>query len=239
MFRRLVLIFAVSIGIALPARAQDSRQGLDLSSLSDFELGQRLDFITQRLERDRRAGWMYQWGWTAFYAASMTQSIVDASLTHDRKTKNTDIVEGAESFGSLVWSFASPHPARLGAQPIFGMPDTNHEERVERLRAAEDLLQEDADAANERYDTFPHLFNIATNVAAGALIWSVADRTRALRSAIPGLFIGEFEIFSAPIRASGDLRDYNARFNGVGRGQAQADWELVPTFGGAEIRFRF
>src|SRR5262249_12548258 len=187
---------------AVPSWAQETRRPLDLSRLSDFEIDQRLDFIMRRLDDDKLAGQLYQYGWTAFHLSSTIYSVADYARSDDPLRRRTRVVEGVESAGSVTWILISPHPARLGADPIRAMPGETHEDRVRRLAAAEDLLVQDADAANVRYSALPHLVNIGTNVVAGAIIWAIADKNHALASALPGLVIGEAEIWTAPTQAS-------------------------------------
>jgi hypothetical protein len=208
---------AVATAAAAPAAAQTSPQRIDLSRLSDGELNQRLGFLEERLDRERSGAWWHHWGWTGFYVAATAYSIGvavgDDSGNH--KDRNTGIVNAVQSAGGVAYMLLSPHPARNGADPMREIAGTTRADRERRLAVGEEVLMRSADRAEQPYRFLPHALTVGINLAAGGIIWAVADRTHAIRSTVAGIAIGEARLWTMPSLGRIDLADYNARFGGA------------------------
>jgi hypothetical protein len=219
--RRIVWIFTIAAAVVAaamggPLQAEEARPGaLNLSRLSDVQLDQRIAFIEQRLDRERNGAMWWQWGWTGFHIASAAYSAATIATSDDRKDRRTAIVDGVQAAAAATYQIIAPHAAWRGGDPVREMPSATRADREAQLAAAEQRLSDSAEAAETPYRILPHALNVATNLIAGGIIWAIADRAHAARSAGAGLIIGEAEIWTSPSYGSVDFSDYSARFGGT------------------------
>ncbi len=229
-------MLAATVAGGGPASAAPRRIALDLSSLSDQQVTERRDFLEQRLDDEQLHAQLWQYGWTAFNAGTMIDSAVQAATDDRRVDRNTNIVRAVEGAYGVAAMFLRPLPARFGADPVHEMPDATPEERRAQLVAADDLLQRSADRAEEPYQVLPHIGVFGINLLAGIAVWQLADLPHAYRTVLPGILIGEAQLWTLPEGPSDDLKAYHDRFGG---GANQASWWIAPRDGGLEVTFRF
>lgn len=230
----LVLLIAAPGG---PASAgDDTRLKLSLSSLSDAEIDARLQFLEQRLDSERTGAQLWQYGWTAFNGGSMAAEAAFAATADNRKDRATDAVQSVEGLIGVLNLVLRPLPARFGADPLRDLPGATRADRLNRLSLAEDLLRRGAARADEPYEILPHVGVVAVNLLAGAAIWKLADLRHAYQAVIPGIVLGELQLWTIPQRPVDDLDGYRARTTASSRAPT---WQVVALPGGVEISLRF
>jgi hypothetical protein len=218
-----------------PAAAQQKRITLDLTSLSDEAINARTEFLERRLDGERRGAQFWHYGWGAFNGASMLATAALAATDDNRKDRNTDIVQSAQSLVGVLNVFLRPLPALSGADPVRAMPGETREERIARLAAAEDLVSRGADRAHEPYELGTQAGALGFNLLAGLVIWQVADFRHAWQSTIPGVVVGEIQLFTQPWQPADDLNAYRTEF---APGHA-INWRVSPRPTGFEVSVNF
>jgi hypothetical protein len=215
-------ILVAALFVATSAVAQTQPQRLDLSRLTEAELAQRLGFLEERLDRERNSALWWQWGWTAFYAGATAYSIVVAATddSGNHKDRDAGIVNAVQSAGGLAVMLFAPHPSRRGADPMREIPGVTRAAREQQLAVGEGILARSANRAEQPYRFLPHALTIGINLVAGGIIWGLTDSTRAIRSTIPGIIIGEARLWTMPQLGRIDLTDYNSRFGGAAQQRA-------------------
>ncbi len=227
---------AVAVAWGGAARARPEHIQLDLSALNDPEISTRLDVLEQDLDREQTGAQLWQYGWSAFNASSMVYDAVEAANDNDRKDRNTHIVRAVEGLYGTAVVLLRPLPALDGADPVRAMPGETHEQRVARLAAAEDRVRGGAHRAETPYRVLPHVALFGINLLAGLAVWQFADLPHAYRTVLPGILIGEAQLWTLPQAPANDLADYRGRFGG---GAQRANWWLSPREGGIEVTVRF
>lgn len=230
-----------------PARAEPPQPVVDLSlpdegsvlgpnRPGEAEIDLRLDAVERSLEANEGSAELWQWGWTSFFAATLAYGTYDAIDTDDHDDRVVDIVNAVQSAGGLAQMLIDPLPARLGTEPLRALPTGSREAKLARLSRGEALMRENADRANEAYDWLPHVANLAVNLGGGGVIWAFADLDHAALSAIPGILIGELQLWTIPQGPAGDWDSYRSR---IGEGAGMVSWSIEPRMGGAAIHVRF
>ena len=235
-----IAAMAVGLGLAAtpvhPVQAAQRRLTLDLTGLSDASVTERLDFLVQRLDAEQTGAALWQYGWSAFNGGTLIADAVEAATDDDRKDRNTHIVRAVEGFYGILDLWLRPLPARFGADPVRALPRATAADRRGRLARAEELVSRGADRAEAPYTLLPHLTVLGVNLVAGLAIWQLADLPHAYRTVLPGLLIGEAQIWTQPHGPAGDAADYRENFGG---GSTAANWWLTPEPGGVEVTIRF
>ncbi len=224
-----------------PARAQGAGPvgaiSGNLSSLSDADIDARLRFLEERLDDGRRNAQIWQYGFTGGYSLGTVLGIVQASTTSDSDTRVNSIVSAAKAAGGTARLLLSPHPARHGADAMRAISGASREDRLRRLAAGEDLLQEIVDRTDTRWSWKRHAANLAVNAAGAAIVWPVGDRDDALIGAGVGIAVGTLMTFTMPWRSLDDTEDYRRRFEMARKPSVR--FGLAPLPNGVVLRVDF
>jgi hypothetical protein len=228
--------------LALPAAARGQD---DVESGASFEgcapdTAARMRFIEGRLEDGQNYARYWWYGWTGFYAASMVVASARAGTEDDSGERADQIVNAVKALTGTVRNLIQRPTARLGADPVLGMPVGSEVDCQQRLGRGEELLRESAEEARERYSIPLHVGIVLFNVAGGVIVAQGFDEPDGWRSAGIGIVVGEIAHWSHPWRQASDLEEYERRFppDGVPR-PAPVSWGIAPIAGGAALRVSF
>lgn len=204
----------------------------------DAEVRERLAFLEERLDAVQRDGQIWYWSWVGVDGVGLVASSVQAALADDGDGRVAGIVNAGKSVIGLARLAAAPLPARFGAEPVRELPDATPAQRVARLQAAEALLEESAERAEERYSPWPHLSIALLNLTGGGIIWGLGDWRDAAISTGLGLVVGELRIWTQPTQPARDRDAYRARF-GRPMSDARVSLAITPRPNGLALTFRF
>lgn len=210
------------------------------STLTDQQIGQRLTFLTERLEHGRRHASLWQSGWFAVNGAGTIVSGVQAGF-EDGNEQLYDIMEAGKAAAGVAYLLIDPMQGRHGAAPIRGLPDATHAERVARLAHAEAVLHAAAVRSRQRTSWAFHLGNLGFNLISGAVLLAVDEPTLAALSVGIDTVVGEAQIWTQPSAPLEDWQDYRRL---VATGQAgmsspPVSWHVIPTGHGVTVAVDF
>jgi len=224
LFSSSIVVFISFILVAEPVYAGP----YDKPALSDEEIDTRLDDLTQSLHFQQINAQYWEYGWGSFDAGTMIYSAVQVSQDHDRKNRNTDIVQASESLIGLATVVLRPLPA-FDADSVCTDPTSLRQSVwLQCLALKEALLERSAQRANEPYELLPHLGNLGFNLLAGLIVWRVADARHALTTAIPGEIIGEMQLWTMPKQPMADFDQYEVQFGPL---PLQTEGPVIPATG--------
>ena len=237
----LIALLVLSL-LAAPALADDPPAGAPITpnaqGLSDAELDRRIEWLEQTLDAGAGYSKRWQYGWSSGYAVGMVGGAVQAGLTSKNDTRVNAIVTASKALIGTTRLLLTPHPGRLGAQPMRDVVGTNHDAKLQRLAAGEAQLEEVAERAEKRHRWQRHAGSVALNLIGGGFIFGFGDDTDAAVSIGVGLVVGELMIWTSPKRAEADLQSYRQQFASTPQ---DPPWtvSLVPMTGGAGIKIDF
>jgi hypothetical protein len=206
---------AAASALALWAAAA-AAEGLPATpGLTDDAVAERLRFIEERLEESRRHAQLWYWSWMTINAGSAIGLGIAAGLAqHEDDQVNNGVQAGVAAIG-VADLLLRPLNARFGAAPIAGLPEATREERLAKLRAAETLLRDNAERAEERTSWTMHAANVALNGVAGGLIAGFGRPSDGLIAFGTGTVGGVINMLTQPWAPATDWQDYQARFGGA------------------------
>jgi len=233
-----LLLVLPGAALVLPGAAGADGLTRNVSALSDAELDQRIAFIEERLDAGENHAKYWQWGWTGAYATGIAIGTARAVMTDDGENRADYITTAVKAtIGTtrlLVWR----HPGRNGADALdprlWGNTRSAKERRLQR---GEEILQEVADEAEQRWDWRAHAGNVGLNLIGAGFILGFGNSIDAAESFGVGVAVGTAHILSAPKRGIQDLDDYQSRF-GM-KSSKRWDWSITPTLGGAALNVTF
>jgi hypothetical protein len=222
----------------LPLAGAAERPGTDRTTLSDVEIERRLDFIEQRLDASKRHAQVWYWSWMTVNLGATVGLSVGSALTEDGDTRASFIPQAVlAALGVADLTVFRPLEARFGAEPIRGLPDATHAQRLEKLERAEALLRSNAARAESRRSWLLHLANFGLNAAAGAATYFTGKTSDALVSFGSGWAGGELYIWSEPGAPARDWQDYE-RFKSRGA-TAGLRVSVVPGIGRVALKLEW
>jgi hypothetical protein len=196
----------------------------DHASLSDAQIDQRIQFLEQRLDDSRTHGQIWFWSWLAINGGSMVGNGIVAgtrSEHDDQVNYATGAVLGAIGVAD---QFLRPLEARYGAGPIRGLPEATREQKLGKLRAAEDQLRRNALRAEGRHQIVPYAGNGVLALAAGLVVGLWGERGAGIETGVSTLIGGTLYILTEPGRPAQDWDRYLAM---TGRRTAGVDVDVV------------
>jgi hypothetical protein len=258
MGRRLVKSFAAGVTATLLlflvtprlARAQGA-------SLSDEQVKERLATIENALKAGQPRAQTWWYGWIgAYYTGALAGGILAASHWSDKKLEGDETVSDSEfAEGMLVGgsTFAlgvgglllDPFVPALAADRLAPMPEGTAEERRAKLARAEDLLRQCARRERSGRSWTTQLINVGANAAGAVVTKAVFHQSwgSALLTFATGEAVSLLNIFTQPMRATRDLRDYEAKYLGKAGASMPAPtepkWTLSAWPGGLTLSFDF
>jgi len=222
------------------------------AALTDAQATERLGFITKALEagQPRARTWLYGWlvGYSAgaatmgVLAASTWESDVDTLLPVDNSGAQ-DMLVGSATFAlGVVGLVMDPFTPATAAKKLRALPETSPAERQAKLARAEELLRECARRERAGRSLTTHLLNAGVNAAAGVVTVAAFDRPFAdgLVTFAIGEAVSLLNIFTQPMRATRDLRKYEAGYPAASAPAApRATWSLSVRPGSLCFRLQF
>jgi hypothetical protein len=240
----------LSLVVSGLARAQEA-------ALNDEQVKERLGYIESALKAGQPRAETWWYGWIgAYYTGALAGGILAASHWTDKKVEDGETVSDSEfAEGMLVGgsTFAlgvgglllDPFVPAYAADRLAPMPETTAEERRTKLAEAEDLLRQCARREKGGRSWTTQMLNVGANAAGAVVTKAVFHQSwgSALITFATGEAVSLLNIFTQPMRATRDLRDYEAKYLGKGGAAmpapAQPRWTLSAWPGGLTLSFEF
>jgi hypothetical protein len=226
------------------------------ASPSEEQVKARLAFITSALDAGQPGAKRWWYGWIAGYSAGAVAMGVLAATNWNEPVIETfapvpepdrscaqDMLVGSATFalgvaGLLIDPFV---PATAGRK-LRPLPEGTSMERMAKLRRAEELLRQCARRERDGRSMKTHLMNAGVNAAAGVVTAAAFKRpwTDGLITFVTGEAVSLLNIFSQPMRATRDLKKYEAGDLGnSGVSTPERRWSLGVWPGGLSFRLQF
>lgn len=226
------------------------------ASPSEEQVKARLAFITGALDAGQSRAKTWWYGWIAGYSAgAVTMGVLAATNwnepvietfapvpEHDRGFAQ-DMLVGSATFALGVGGLLmDPFVPATAARKLRPLPEGTPMERLAKLRRAEELLRECARREKRGRSLSTHLMNAGVNAAAGVVTAAAFKRpwTDGLTSFAIGEAVSLLNIFTQPMRATRDLKKYEAGDPGnSGVSTPARTWSLGVWPGGLSFRLQF
>lgn len=228
------IILPALAGVFLTSAAVSAQQ----AAPTDAQIDTRLRFIEQRLDDSRTHGQVWYWGWMGLNSAAALGFGVAAATADekdDRINDATSAVLGAIGVADLLFR---PLEARQGAEPLRALPEATREQRLAKLRTAEDRLRRNAERAGERWSPLLHGANLALAAAAGTVVGVWGNETDGIVTGATALAGGIAYLLTEPSAPAQDWEDYKALAGGRAD-TTGVDVQVATLPGGAMLRLRY
>lgn len=224
------------------------------ASPSDEQVKARLAFISGALSagQPRAGAWTY--GWLAAYSVgAVAGGILAGSHWADKKLEGSEMVPDREFAEGMLVAGATfalgvggmlidPFVPATAARKLRPLPEGTPMERLAKLRRAEELLRQCARREKDGRSLKTHLMNAGVNAAAGIVTKAAFHQSwgSALITFATGEAVSLLNIFSQPMRATRDLKKYEAGDLGnSGVSTPARTWSLGVWPGGLSFRLQF
>jgi hypothetical protein len=228
------------------------------AALSDDQVKERLGYIESALKAGQPRAETWYSGWlTAYYVGALAGGMLAGSHWGDTKLEGPETVPDREFAEGLLVGGATfalgvgallldPFTPATAPKELGRLPGGTAEERLVKLQKAEELLRKCArrEASGRSWTT--QLLNIGAN-AAGAIVTKTAFKQSwgsALITFASGEAVSLLNIFTQPMRATRDLKEYESKYLGkTGASMSglpqERKWTLSVWPGGLTLRLEF
>jgi hypothetical protein len=248
----LVIALTLQLVTLGSARAQET-------ALSDKQVKARLAFVADALNAGQPRAKTWWYGWIAGYSAGAVTMGVLAATNWNKPVVETfapvpepdrgfaqDMLVGSATFAlGVAGLLIDPFVPATAARKLRPLPEGTPMERLEKLRRAEELLRQCARREKDGRSLKTHLMNAGVNAAAGVVTAAAFKRpwTDGLITFATGEAVSLLNIFSQPMRATRDLKRYEAGYpenDGASiPAQPERRWSLGVWPGGLSFRLQF
>ena len=252
-------LFCVAVVVALVLQLVPSgiARAQETSTLPDEQVKGRLNYIEGVLKAGQpRAGTWY-YGWIAAYsvgavaggflaASHWTDTKVEGGETvRDREFAEGMLVGGSTFLLGVVALVIDPFTPATAPKKLGKLPEGSAEERQAKLRQAEELLRKCARREMSGRSLTTQLLNVGANAVAALVTKSVFHQSwsNTLITFATGEAVSLLNIYTQPMRATRDLKDYEAKYLGQkgapGLALQDRKWTLSAWPGGLTFRLEF
>jgi hypothetical protein len=216
----------------------------EASSLRDAEVTNRLTFIQSSFDAGQNAADLWWYGWLIGYSAATAGQLAIYSNSDDQKRRQDMLVGAVTTALGVGGQLVFPLEAGRFAVRLRAMQADTPEVRRVKLAMAEGYLRKAAAQESFGRSWKTQAMAASVNLAAGLTIWLHYDRPAkdGLVTFAEGQIIAEAQIFSQPMRAVRDLREYEQQsdFGAVGiAADPGRTWYMSVAPGGLVVGCRF
>jgi hypothetical protein len=226
------------------------------ASPTDEQVKARLAFISGALNAGQPHAKTWSYGWIAAYSAGAVAMGVLAATNWNEPEIVTfalvpepdrgfaqDMLVGSATFAlGVVGLVIDPFVPATAARKLRPLPEATSVERLAKLQRAEELLRQCARREKDGRSLKTHLMNAGVNAAAGVVTAAAFKRpwTDGLITFVTGEAVSLLNIFTQPMRATRDLKRYEAGDLGdSGVSTPARTWSLGVWPGGLSFRLQF
>jgi hypothetical protein len=226
------------------------------ASPSEEQVKARLAFITGALDAGQSRAKTWWYGWIAGYSAGAVAMGVLAATNWNEPVIETfapvpepdrgfaqDMLVGSATFAlGVAGLLIDPFVPATAARKLRPLPEGTSMERMAKLQRAEELLRQCARREKDGRSMKTHLMNAGVNAAAGVVTAAAFKRpwTDGLITFVTGEAVSLLNIFSQPMRATRDLKKYEAgELGNSGVSTPERRWSLGVWPGGLSLRLQF
>jgi hypothetical protein len=247
----LVIALILQLAPSGIARAQQT------AALSDDQVKERLGYIENALRSAQPRAEMWSYGWLVLSSVgSAAGGTLDASQWIEKKIGRGEAVPDREFADGMLVGGATlalgvgallldPFVPAYAPNKLRPLKETTPEERLAKLEKAEELLRRCARREKSGRSWTTHLWNIGFS-AAGALATKAVFRQSwgtALVSFAGTEAFSLLIVFTQPMQATRDLKEYEQKYLGKNGGampaRPESHWMLSVWPGGLTFRLEF
>lgn len=207
------------------------------TSATDADIDRRLRFLEERLDDSKLHGQIWWYGWLTINTGSAVGLGLAAGLTDDNDDTVKNATNATKAAIGLTRMLIDPLEARHGADKIRDLPEASREQKLAKLRVAEDQLRRNAERADQRWSIAKHAGNVAINTAAGAFVAWRGETGDAFEVGVGGFIGGLAFLLTQPWGPSQDWEDYQA-LNGGDKSSLGVFVSTLPE-GGGTLNLRY
>ncbi len=224
-----IIVVLVMLGLTAAGRAQEELTPWT-TTLSDTEIDRRIDYLEELLDASKLHGQIWQWGWLTIDGVATVGLGVAAGLTDEHDDRVDYSVNAANAaLGVIATQYIEPVEARFGADRIRGLPDTTRQDKLAKLRAAEDQLRRNAKRADLRWSWEQHLGNAGLALISGTIVGLWGETGAGITTGVTNLIGGIAYLLTPPARPADDW----AKYKSFTRGGGHADLTRLSVQAGA------
>jgi hypothetical protein len=214
------------------------------ADLPDSVILQRLQVIEEMFIRGKPNVDLWYYGWIAGYSGATVGQGILAIKTNNESLRQDMILGAATTLLGTAGQIITPMAARNAHKLFSGIPENTHEERMQKLNKAEELLKECARNERSGRSWQVHAVTGVVNLCSGLITWQgfKRDLWAGVQNFALNTVITEAQIWTQPTRAMKDYENYCRLYKSGETPVASkpgVTWFVSATPGGAKLMVLF
>jgi hypothetical protein len=206
----------------------------------DADTEARLEFIESNLEANKSREKLWWGSWMAVFSIGAAYGIVGGVLESNNEHAAASYVTAAKSTLGIVQLVVRDHVGRHGAAPIRAIPKTSSASCAERLRVAEQTLEQAGKMSSMRWSWRAHLTSLVLNLGAGIAIAEGADEPeRGWQDFAVSEISSELHLWTHPTKNADVWAEYRQKYSGAPAAMAPRSFNLTAHRGGLGFVYKF
>ena len=169
------------------------------------QIDNRIGQLNNSFTKEMPSAQWWEYGWLTFNSTTSMWNIYEATRDKKHKDRNVDIIEASEGILGIADLLFRPLPVLRADEACED--DAAAHNRQTCLAEMEAIASAEQARWHQRYEFFPHAAIVGANLIAGSLSWRFGSFARGLATAVPGIIIGEIQLWTIP---SGVAHRYDA-----------------------------
>ncbi len=207
------------------------------TSLTDSQMRERLEFMKTSLNEGERSATIWWWSWLGIYSAFTAGSFTLAAMSDGDTEKITYTVSGVQSALGMIGMLITPFAPRYAPERVRVLPVGSRGEIEASYREAMRLFETAAEDAVFGRSWAAHVLALVVNGGGALVIWKKYGdrieedggnpRQEAILNFVIGTIVSEIQIFTQPVKAKSDMREYRRRFESA---RSNEDFGMIRYF---------
>jgi hypothetical protein len=184
------------------------------SEIPDTIVTERIQYIQDKLDQGKPGASLWWNGWLYGYTAATAVQGVIFATSDELKTRQDMALGAATTIIGAAGQLLMPMVPVYAPKRLALLPGDTPEERIEKLKKAEELFEASSDREKEGRSWKMHAASGVVNLGTGLVTWLGFDRT--VKSGLIAFAINtaitEAQIFTQPTKAIKDYKIYCEKY---------------------------
>ncbi len=184
------------------------------NEIPDSLVNIRITYIQTMLNQGRPNARLWWNGWLYGYSAATVGQGIAGLLSNELKSRQDLLLSAATTLVGAVGQLLMPMTPASAPDKLALIPSDTPEERIEKLKQAEELFEVSSKREKEGRSWKMHAASGAVNLSSGLITWIGFDRT--LKAGLINFAINtavtEAQIWTQPTRAIKDYKNYREKY---------------------------
>jgi hypothetical protein len=201
--------FCIILLVAVATNTYAQTESVDTTNINE-----RIQTIQTMLDKSKTGVDVWWYGWLGAYSTATVGQGIVYFISNDTPTRQDMALGAGTTILGAAFQLISPLNTGKDADQLAQMPENTIDEKITKLKIAEDFLKTNALKEQEGRSWKIHALNTAVNLSSGLITWLGFKRTvwDGVSNFLLNTAITETQIWTQPTRTLKNYRNYCRKY---------------------------